>query len=103
MNTNHKLRKNDVICAFREFIMNFIGKWKPPPSHRAARHRKGAPMRRNRELGNLFLNLSASNFFSWLLLFLNSLQMLLKEKKNQVPRLFKNEWERFNHDRLADF
>ena len=63
MNTNHHLRKNHTIYAFREFIMNFIGKWKPPPSHGAARHRRGAPMRRNRVLGNLFHNLSASKFF----------------------------------------
>ena len=88
MNTNHHLRKNDVICAFREFILNFIGKRKPPPSQRAARDRKGALMRRNRELGNLFHNLSASKFFSWLLLFLNRLQMRPKQTKNQVPRLF---------------
>ena len=85
MNTNHHLKSNDVICAFREFIVNFIGKWKPPPSHRAARHRRGAPMRRNRELENLFHNLSASKFFSWLLLFLNRLQMRLKQKKLKFP------------------
>ena len=48
-------------------------------------------MQRNRELGNiLFHNLSASEFFSWLLLVLNRLQMRLKQKKKpQVPRLFK--------------
>ena len=63
MNTNHYLRKNDVMCAFREFIMNFIGKWQPLPRRRAASHRKGAPMRRNRELGNLFQNLSFEFFF----------------------------------------
>ena len=85
MNTNHHLRKNDVICACRESIMNFFGKWKPPPSHRAAMHRRGAPMRRNRELGNLFHNLSASKCFPWLVLFLNGLQMWLKQKKLKIP------------------
>ena len=33
MNTNHHLRKNNVICAFREYIINCIVKWKSPPSH----------------------------------------------------------------------
>ena len=89
MNKTHHLRKNDVICAFGEFITNFIGKWKPPLSLRAAIHRRVAPMRRNRELGNLFHNLSASKKISWLALFLNGLQMRLKQKKTQVPRLFK--------------
>ena len=68
--------------------MNFIGKWQPPPSHRASSHRKGEPMRRNRELGNLFHNLLASKFYKWLLLFLYRLKMRPKDKKTQVPRLF---------------
>ena len=73
MHTKLHLRKNDVICAFREFTINFIRKWKPHPSHKVARHKRGSPMRRNRELGVLFHNLSASDFFSWLLLFSNRL------------------------------
>ena len=32
MNTTHHLKKIDLICAFREFIMNFVGKRKPPPT-----------------------------------------------------------------------
>ena len=76
------MRKNDIICAFWEFIMDFIGEWKPPPSHWVASYRKGAPMRQNRELENLFSNLSATKFFSWLLHISYAAQNAAKTKKN---------------------